>query len=97
MSYKANVKFGAIPVQVDAEDLKGLIQQVSIFSEVPTECQCGSTNIVPRHRKHEDNDFYEIVCQDCKHTMGLGQHKVGKTLFVKNADGWREPFRKEQD
>lgn len=93
--YKANVKFGSVPVQVEAATLKDLIKQTSFFAELPTECSCGSHNLVPKHRQHEDNDFYEVLCADCGQTMGIGQHKKGDTLFVKQSDGWREPFRRQ--
>lgn len=97
MSYKANVKLGAVPVQVEADNLKDLIKQASFFSEVPAECTCGSTDLVPRHRKHEDNDFYEIFCKACEQTLGLGQHRTGGTLFVKNGDGWKPPYRRNNE
>lgn len=93
--FKANCRFGSIPVQVEASNLKDLIKESSFFAELPTECTCGSQHLVPRHRKHEDNDFYEILCQDCGQTMGIGQHKTGNTLFVKKSDGWKEPFRRQ--
>lgn len=95
---KANVKFGSVPVQIEAETLKELIQEASFFADVPTECQCGSHNLVPRHRNVDDNDFYEIQCQDCLHTMRLGQYKKenGAGLFVKKSEGWHEPYRKQQ-
>lgn len=94
--FKANVKLGGIAVQVEADSIKELIQGASFFTEVPSNCgHCGKGNVLPHHRQHDGNDFYELVCSDCKHTLSFGQHKTGGTLFVKNE--WKPPFRKEND
>lgn len=95
--YKANVKFGAVPVQIEADTIKDLIKEVSFFAEMPPQCECGGVNLMPRHRKVEENDFYEIICGACHKTLPLGQHKRGDSLFVNKTKGWQEPYRKQNE
>lgn len=98
MSFKANVKLGSLPVQVDADSIKELFQQVSMFAETPCECgKCGSKELAPRHRNVEENDFYELFCQECRATFPFGAHKKADTLFANNTKGWQDPYRKAQD
>jgi len=84
---------GNLSVEVEGDKQKDVFGELSRFQEVFENNVCGkcksdSTRFVVRIV--EDNDFYEVHCQDCRARLAFGQHK-GKegTLFPrrKDADG----------
>jgi hypothetical protein len=42
------------------------------------------------HRTPKGNDFSEIQCPDCHHSLKLSKTKLEKKLYPK---GWEEPYR----
>lgn len=100
MSYKASLKLGQMAIQVEAEDVKELIKQVSFFCELPSSCgNCRKSSLGFRHRNVQGNDFYEVICEnpECAFTFPLGTHKVGGTLFANHQKGWQPPYQKTND
>ena len=98
--------------EVEGGDQKGLFEAVAELQEVfeaDDNCGCCSlANIRFRVRTHDDNKYYELVCQECGAKLSFGQHKKGGTLFAKRTDesgplpnrGWykwqpkqEEPYR----
>lgn len=96
ITYKS--KNGRLSVELEGKQ-KDVFQDVSSFQEIFEHDQCGSCgtdNIRFVVRNVDDNDFYEIQCQDrsCRARLALGQHKGEKgTLFprLKSPEGdWLE-------
>ena len=86
---KVRLKVGEAWVEVDAVSVKDAIQEISDYVEVFGEGTCGlcqSPEIVPRHRRHQDFDFYEMACLACGATLSYGQTKEGGRLFPKRKD-----------
>jgi hypothetical protein len=85
-------KSGSLTVELEAADVKGIVKQLAAVQEVfeaETSCGCcNGTNIRFRVRSVEDNDFYELVCQDpaCHAKFSFGQFKKGGGLFPKRKD-----------
>lgn len=98
MSFKANAKLGSLSVQIEAEDMKELIQAATLFAEAPRECECGSTNIMPKHRHVQDYDFYEMCCLDCGHSFKISTSKrEGNPLFFDRRTQWEAPYVKDSN
>lgn len=82
-------KNGQITVEVNGETIKDVVKQIAIAQEVleaETACgmeKCHSTNIRFQVRTVDDNEYYELVCNDCGARFEFGQHKKGGTLFPK--------------
>lgn len=81
---------GRLSVEVESETQKGVFDELASFQEVfeNTICgQCESNNVRFVVRRVDDNSFYEIHCQNCRHRFVFGQHK-GKagTLFPRRKD-----------
>ena len=102
---KANYRTrdGRIVVEVQGETVKDLFRGIGQAQEVfeAAACcgACESPNIQFRTRTIEDNDYFELSCQDCHSKLDFGQHKKGGTLFAKRKDsdgswlpnaGWRK-------
>ena len=87
------LKVGKAVVEVTGKNEKEVIEDASIFYEMPCSCGlCKSNNIGFRHRAHKDYSFYELLCLDCLATFAFGQRKEGGGLFPKgNDDGNWEP------
>jgi|688.fasta_scaffold1589577_1 hypothetical protein len=69
------------------EIFKGLASVQEIFGE--EKCGvCGNTNYRFVVRNVDDNDYYELRCNnnDCGATLAFGQHKKGGTLFPRRKD-----------
>lgn len=100
MSLKANIKMGSTTIQVEADNVKDLIKEVSFFNELPHKCQnCSDTDLGFRHRSVSGNEYYELVCNnpDCGFTFPLGQHKDNKdTLFPNYTKGWQPPYKRAE-
>lgn len=82
---------GSYTFEIEGKSIKDMWKNLSDISEVFGDQQCGackSENISPVHRVVDDNDFYEMRCNDCYAKLSYGQHKKGDTLF---------PHRKDKD
>lgn len=82
---------GPYTFELEGKSIKDMWKNLSDISEVFGDQVCGackSDNISPVHRVVEDNDFYEMRCNDCYAKLSYGQHKKGDTLF---------PHRKDKD
>lgn len=84
-----------ITVTSAATKIKDIFKDLSFWaSEFPSKCgHCGSTNVLPSHREHDSNSYYEAKCSDCSHTLSFGQYKTGEGLFAKKSDGWKPPYK----
>lgn len=95
---KGSTKVGSTAIQVEAETVKELIEQLSFFNELPKSCgNCNKGDLGFRHRHTSGYDFYELVCAnpDCGHTFSLGTPKDDTTrLFPKHSEGWKPPYQK---
>jgi len=82
---------GPYTFEIEGKSIKDMWKNLSDISEVFSDQVCGackSDNIAPVHRVVDDNDFYEIRCNECYAKLSFGQHKKGDTLF---------PHRKDKD
>jgi len=84
-------------LELDVENVKDAIRQLSAFAEVFAEPACGacnSPNIRVEHRTDkEGHDYYSLRCNACGCQLSFGQHKNGQTLFTKRGNsttrGWQ--------
>jgi len=103
-------KSGRISFEVEAQTFKQLFQAIAETQEVfeaDTNCGCcNSANIRFRVRSAQDNEFYEIYCEDCTATLSFGQTRQGNKLYAKRKDndgtpipnrGWRVWRRGESE
>lgn len=102
---KITVKTRTCDIEVQATTVKGAVKEMAEAQAVfgnDTCLACQSSNVRFGHRVHNGNDFYEIICSDCNHRLGLSQLKDGGGLFVKRKDkegnwlpnnGWVEPWK----
>lgn len=84
---------GRMTVKVDGEDQKSIVEQLSVFSEVFEEKECGKCkghDLRFKVRKVVDgkktHSYYERACGDCGAKLHYGQHSEGGTLFPKRYD-----------
>lgn len=77
--------------KIDGKNPKDIFKQLSTIQEIFSinKCEaCGGTDIHYVVRTVEDNDYYEMVCQnkECRAKLALGQTKKGDQLFCKRKD-----------
>jgi hypothetical protein len=87
-SYKT--RSGRLMFRVDAESPKQLFRSIaelqSVF-EADTKCGCcEGVNLRPSVRNVQDNDYYELLCEDCNASLSFVQTRNGHTLFPKRKD-----------
>lgn len=103
MAIGLKINIGKFQIQVSGKTEEEVFEQVSFFAELPCECGlCKSKNIVPRHRRTKDYDFYELKCADCKATFACGQKKEGglypRGSQVKGHEGeWEEEYKRDDN
>ncbi|MCI0562359.1 MAG: hypothetical protein MN733_28065 [Nitrososphaera sp.] len=84
---------GRLTVEVEGETQKSIFGELAKFQEVFEHSTCGkcsSTDVRFVVRNVDDNDFYEIHCQNskCRARLAFGQHKSKEgTLFPRRKDG----------
>jgi len=86
-----------IAVELEGSNHKEVFKQIGAFQEVFEECacrKCGGDDLRYVVRVHDDNEYYELRCQNigCKAKLQFGAHKKGGGLFPrrKDAEGnWR--------
>lgn len=84
---------GRTTVEVEGDDQKSVVEQLSLFSEVFESEPCGKcsgNDTRFRVRKVQDgkkvHSYYERVCVKCGARLHYGQHSEGGTLFPKRYD-----------
>jgi len=84
--YKIN---DILTIEVEAEKLKDLLQEISLVDNALSQEECGkckSTNTFPRIRVVDNNSFPQIQCDDCKAFLPLGTSKDTQILYKKRFD-----------
>lgn len=93
MEVQLKTRSGRLLFKVEGSSTKELFAQIAAIQDVfdiETVCGCcGKDNIRYRHRMFDDNEFFELVCDDCRGTLAFGQRK-GK-------DGQLFPRRKDKN
>jgi hypothetical protein len=92
---------GRMSFEIEGETQRALFQGIAnvqeVFESDSTCGACGSDNFRFIVRTVEDNDFFELECQnsECRARLSFGQHKKGGTLFPRRHDEQRKvlPFR----
>lgn len=72
-------------------DQKAIFAQIASFQEIFENTVCGACKSTQTRfvvRVVDDNNFYEIHCNQCRARLCFGAHKKGGTLF---------PHRKDSD
>ncbi len=73
--------------EIQGETIKDLFRGIGQLQEIfESGAACGacqSASIHMRTRTVEDNEYFEMVCMDCRARLEFGQHKKGGTLFAK--------------
>jgi hypothetical protein len=80
---------GSIEFEVEGSTEKEIFKHIAKLQEVFKGEACGlckKNNIRLQVRTVEDNDFFELKCDDCSATLAYGQHKKGGSLFPKRKD-----------
>ena len=77
--------------EVEGEGQKEIFKGLASVQEIFGEDKCGvcnNSNFRFVVRNVEDNDYYELRCNnfDCGATLSFGQHKKGGTLFPRRKD-----------
>lgn len=84
--YNVNNK---LQFEVEGKGQKDLFKELATIQEIFGEENCGAckkSNIKFVVRNVEDNDYYELRCNECGASLSFGQHKKGGTLFPKRKD-----------
>lgn len=84
--YNVNNK---LQFEVEGKGQKEIFKELATIQEIFGEETCGSCkkdNIKFIVRNVEDNDYYELRCNECGSSLSFGQHKKGGTLFPKRKD-----------
>jgi len=85
--YNVNNK---LQFELEASGQKELFKELALIQEIFGEEKCGlcsKNNLRFIVRNVDDNDYYELRCNDCGGILSFGQHKKGGTLFPKRKDG----------
>ncbi len=82
---------GQIEFEIDGSTEKEVFKQIAKLQEVFKGEACGvckKSNVRLQVRTVEENDFYELKCDEpgCGATLSYGQHKKGGSLFPKRKD-----------
>lgn len=86
LKYKVSDK---LEFELEGAGQKEVFKELAIIQEIFGEEKCGSCGKDSLRfvvRNVEDNDYYELRCNDCKSVLAFGQHKKGGTLFPKRKD-----------
>ena len=84
--YKAGDK---LEFELDGAGQKEIFKELAVIEEIFSENTCGlcnKNNIRHIVRNVDDNNYYELRCNDCGAILAYGQHKKGGTLFPKRKD-----------
>lgn len=75
--------------ELEAAGQKEVFKELATIQEIFGEEKCGSCGQNSLRfvvRNVDDNDYYELRCNDCGAVLAFGQHKKGATLFPKRKD-----------
>ena len=90
---KAHYRTGyrlSFEIEGDVKDIFAGIATIQEVFEADTTCGCcGQKRIRFRVRSSDENQFYELVCLDCRAVLSFGQTRKGSMLFAKRKDGDR--------
>lgn len=96
MKFTLEVNLGSnkITVTEDAGGQEELFQKASFLMNLPDKCgNCGEGSLALHHKEYDGNDYYAVVCKDCKHELKFGVLKAGG-LFPKE---WEPPYSADGD
>lgn len=95
-------------LEFEATSIKDLFRKSSEVNEVLAEPCCGmckSESIVPRYRKVDTYEYFELLCKSCGATLKFGQTKADQKLFPHRKDdegnwdnqhkGWKKYQKQE--
>ena len=96
---KVTYTSGKISVEIEADTQIELFQQLANFQEIFAETKCGKcgsehTKYVCRLDKDE-NDWLEVVCQECRAEVIFGRAKKGGVIYPKIR--WDQLSEKQQE
>ena len=88
---KVRHQVGKMTVELEAETHKDLFSQLASFQEVFGETKCGKCGderlrYIVRTNK-DDDEFYEIRCENCGAKLAFGLMKKGGAMFPKRSEG----------
>lgn len=90
MELTYTTKNGRITAKFEAKEQRDMFGQIAEFQEVFEESCCGkckSENLKFVVRKDdEDNEYYELHCQDCSAKLAFGVNKKGGTIYPKRIE-----------
>jgi hypothetical protein len=96
MKVKYQTANARLTFEFESDNDKALVAELARIQEVFTEETCGcckSERVRFDVREFDGNHYYKLLCDDCGATRDFGQHKNGKTLFVKRFEkDTREPL-----
>lgn len=94
----ASCKVGDLTIQVAAEHQRDLIEQMSFWTQLPTECPLCGASVYLFHRQPQGYDYYGLKCVGQEgdgtnaHECNFGIYREGNgTLFYK-ADSWQDAW-----
>jgi len=80
---------GKLQFELEGSGQKELFKELATIQEIFGEDKCGccsKNNLKYLVRNVDDNNYYELRCNDCGAILSFGQHKKGGTLFPKRKD-----------
>jgi len=86
---KVSAKVGNLVFEVEGNSQVELFRNLAELEEVFSFNQCNkcqSENVRHQVRTVDDNDFFEMVCDDCRARFSFGQTKKGNKLFPRKKD-----------
>ena len=86
VTYRATDK---LVFELEGSGQKEIFKELALIQEIFSEEKfglCGSTNLKFIVRNVDNNDYFELRCNDCGAILAFGQHKKGGTLFPKRKD-----------
>ena len=86
VTYRATDK---LVFELEGSGQKEIFKELALIQEIFSEEKCGlcgSTNLKFIVRNVDNNDYFELRCNDCGAILSYGQHKKGGTLFPKRKD-----------
>lgn len=88
---KCKLNVGNIEFEIEGSGEKELFKEIGKVQETFGNKACGAckgTDLRYVVRAVDDNEYYEIHCQNiaCRAKLAYGQHKKGGTLFPKRKD-----------
>jgi len=86
MSVRVKVRLSLGEIEVEADNVKQAMRELSPYYDVLAETACGrcqSGELALNHRKASGYDYYSLMCRSCGCQLDFGQHQEADTLFPK--------------